>query len=67
MMGLAESSHFFYAIAIVLTALIITMGFGHCDQDPPYLVAYKACVAKATDVKDCEKLDHVKPVEGFKP
>lgn len=47
-------SHFFYAIAIVLTALILTIGFGHCDQDAPAVTVYKTCTSRAKDVKDCK-------------
>lgn len=55
MFGLDESSHFFYAVAIVVTSFVITLGFGHCDQETESFKRFKICMEKAHDMKNCDE------------
>lgn len=50
---MSDDGILYFSGAIVLVAMILAFGFGKCDSSSPAVDVYKACIAKAKDVKDC--------------
>ena len=46
----------FVALMVVLSILILTMGFGKCDQDTPQIKMYRICMEHSNDLDKCKEL-----------